>query len=230
MPDRARPRVKDYIVTPVNKGGRPSKIDEPCTLANGDPGSVAEGIISRIRAGAYLETACAACGVHVDTAQTWKRTGRAAWTKVMSGHTPAGELREYERKCLDFLQGIEKAEADWLVRAEASLEQMVRGGQTTTRTTVRKDPKGNVIETIEVTEHHPVDPRILQWRMERRYPQLYGRRQVDVNVGGQADNPVIATNVTVDDLLDKLQAVAAGVLNPPADQPALGPVNGHVVE
>lgn len=227
--------VKQYKVLPVNKGGRPSRIDEPCTDAVGNPSTVAEGIVSRMRAGSYLETAAAACGVPNTTVQGWMRTGREAWTKVESGHTAERDLRAHEGRCLEFLRAIEIAEAEWLVRAEASLEKIVRGGQKLTRTTIRYDSNDNVIEKIVVTEDHPVDPRVIQWRLERRRPDLYGRRTAVEHAlaAAQQDDAPAEGSVDSDSILDKLLAAGnAGVLDvgeaPPV--PELEPVNGTVAE
>lgn len=190
--------------------GRPTSIDKPATDAVGNPTTVADGIVSRIRAGAYLETACAAVDVHSHTAHKWMRTGTNARKRILAGAVEYDDLTPLEQQCIDFATGIEKAEADWQMRAEAQLEVLCRGGSTIRTVTVRKDPKGGVIETIEKTEHIPPDPKVIMWRLERRHPDLYGRRTVqEVKVGGNPAQP-IEVNVDADGLMAKLQAIAAG--------------------
>jgi hypothetical protein len=205
------------LVTDIDKSrhglpdGAVNKMRYPATLATGEPSTVADGIVSRIRAGAYLEHAAAAVNVHKDTVFNWMRSGAGARTKVMSGHTPWEELTDHERDCVLFCDEMERAEAEWVVNAEATLEKYTRGGSVTTSTTVRKDPHGNVIETIEKTDVVPPKPEVLMWRLERKLPALYGKRTTqDINIGGQPGNPIVH-DVDITSLTEKMKALAAGV-------------------
>lgn len=188
--------------------GRPSKINKPATTTNGQLTTTADAIVDRLRAGAYFEHACASVGVHKDTAYGWLKTAAQTRTAILEGTTTRTKLTAHQQRCLSFSDAVDEAQAAWVVRQEAELERIARGGHTIQVITEKVDGRGKVIERTTRTEVTAPDPRVIQWRLERKHPDLYGRRTVNVNLGGQEGNPVrVEAEVSPESLLSKLQAV-----------------------
>lgn len=167
--------------------GRPSKINDviaerPVVDENGDPTgdiveiTVADQIISDVRAGLYAERAARRAGIATSTFYDWEKRGREARRQIDAGQTTLSQLRVNERRCLEFSEAVEQAEAEWEARANVDLERLSRGGVAIVETTVKVGPDGNVLEERTKTSHTLPDAATIEWRLERRFPDRYGRR------------------------------------------------------
>jgi hypothetical protein len=193
--------------------GRPSLIDQ--AVAYRDDGTaitVADRIVAALRTGAYFENACASAGVHRETAYNWKRI--AARLRISARGVDVEDLpmSEHERKCLAFSDAVEEAESTWELRSLSQLESAARG-QTITQTTTKEErverDDGTFewveVERVTVTREIPPNTQVVEWRLERKHPDRYGRRIEVVPAGGRLDPADHA-----DALIDSLSAYLAG--------------------
>lgn len=141
--------------------------------------------MAKLRIGCYIEEAAAACGVSKQTIYAWQKAGALARSRADTGDAT---LTDHDQDCINFLDAVEQAQEDWYAEANRSLHEF------------------SVDETGRLTKDGAA---VLMWRMERKNPARYGRRApIEVNVGGQVDNPVRhEVAVSADALLAKLRAV-----------------------
>ena len=133
-------------------GGRPPKISEEIT----------EKIMVYIRSGAYVETACVACGVVKQTFYNWLKIANAARVKIEAGES----VTRKERECVKFLDALEKA------MAEAEMIDVM---------TIRKASAENW--------------QAAAWRLERKFPDKWGRRDTVRNeLSGPNGAPIETVN------------------------------------
>lgn len=108
--------------------GRPTKINEvvgerPVLDADGaptdvmEPVTVADRICEHLERHAYREQAAIATGISKDTFYDWLRTATLAGAKLHRGE----RLNAHERRCLDFSDAVERAEA---LSEQRSLERL----------------------------------------------------------------------------------------------------------
>lgn len=193
-----------------NQGGRPTKLTD----------DLAQRIVAKLRMGCYVEEAAAATGVSKHSIYAWEKIGATVRDQIedpTSGLT-LSKLSTHERRCLDFLEAVETAQDSWFSQATDTLNLMSFGGHEAVTVTVTEehlkadDPRapGEVIRTVTKTEILPPNLAALTWRMERLRPKVYGRRApLDVNLGGQADNPVRVEAVSAAQLLESLDSLDA---------------------
>lgn len=158
--------------------GRPSNLTTVIGYTEeGDPITVGNRIVNALRAGAYFEQACSAAAVHKETAYGWLRIAGKARIRARGDLDSIDDtLTDHERACLTFSDSVAEAESSWEVGALALLERLARGGIAQVKTVVKVDTKGKVLETTTTTEHSLPSAQVLEWRLERRFPQRYGRR------------------------------------------------------
>lgn len=176
---------------PRGQGGRPPTIGREVVLRDGSKMPAVDRIVQLVRAGNYFETACLQAGVPKRTAQLWVKTGvdtRAA----LEADRKRSTLTAYERQCMAFADALEEAEAEAEAEDVARLQQLGRGGVEqvviTEKVVPIYDEHGNetgrrVVERTERKERSAPDARVLQWRLERRFPKRWGRRQ-QIEVSG----------------------------------------------
>ena len=107
-------------------------------------------VVEALQAGNYIETAAALAGVHKDTLYEWLKRGRGQ---------PRGVYRA-------FSDAVEKAMAIAEVRG---VELVTRAGEGTPTVL---NAQGQV-----VTPGIPPQWQAMAWRLERKYPEKWGRRQ-----------------------------------------------------
>jgi hypothetical protein len=187
--------------------GRLSDIDTIVGRTEDGPVTVADRIVNGLRAGAYFEQAVAAAGVAKDTAYGWLRIAGKVRIRAR-GSLDTIELTHHETNCLRFSDAVAEAEASWEVGALALLEQLARGGIEQLREVVKVDANGTVLERTTTREHTLPSAQVLEWRLERKIPERYGRR---VEIGLDAGGPVLSEEERADALVDVFSAYLQGV-------------------
>jgi hypothetical protein len=129
------------------KAGRPSKLDQ----------SMLERITNLVRAGNYLETAAQACGINKETLHRWLREGARA---------ASGQMHE-------FSESIHRAQAEAEARDLMVIDQA--GTPHDVEEVKERWEDGKLVERT-VTRRREFDWKAKAWRLERRLPMKYGRR------------------------------------------------------
>ncbi len=135
---------------------------------------IQDTIVTAVRHGNYLETAAALAGIHRDTLYTWIRKGVTAKT---------------EDKFKAFSDMLSRAMAQSETEAVAAINEAGMGHPVTRYRTAKKpliengrpvlDDDGKPVYIEEIIEESTVetDWRALAWRLERRFPRRWGRRE-----------------------------------------------------
>jgi hypothetical protein len=158
---------------------------------DGSERTIGEALCDFVRLGHFLETACALCGVNASTVREWIRTGTRAALRL-DGGARRRDLSAHERRCADFSAAVVRALGEAEHRDLHRLALLAGGGlpQVTTVEKVALDQDGQerVVErTTRTTETLP-DGATLRWRLERRFPDRWGRRiEVDVDLTDDDD-------------------------------------------
>lgn len=134
--------------------------------------------------GTELDHAAASVGVFVSTIRRWMRDGLATLARFDAGTNWQAFTYDDQRLAV-WAHAMLKAEGEWIVRANGALEELARGKTTTTtrrKLVMLPDPNDatrmvqqEVERTVEVAEGRP-DARVIMWRFERKFPELYGPR------------------------------------------------------
>lgn len=140
--------------------GRPTKLTP----------EIAQRIEQAVAAGNYLETAAAFAGISKQTLYKWLRKGARA---------KSGEHRA-------FVDAVEKALAQAEVRDVANIARAA-SGYDVVRTKERITTDGKVERMTETGREFSWQASA--WRLERKYPDRWGRR-VDVAVTGELSGEV----------------------------------------
>lgn len=206
--------------------GRPTRLDEihEYNPQTGAPITVGDAIIRYVRGGNYLETACNLVQVDNVVMRGWLREGARAHRQVLEGTAPS-RLRKAQRLARNFSLSIRSALAEAEARDLQLLARLALGGipQTTTTEKVeaRRNAAGNIIRgpdgepiydvterSVKTTQTLP-DRQAIQWRMERRFPNRWGRHDridIDLNGGADLDELDLGTD-PVDEINDALIAL-----------------------
>lgn len=175
--------------------GRPTH-GRPGTLTQ----EVHDTIVTFVRAGNYIDAASALAGRPSRTVYDWLRIGARL---EETGTQPA---TDYEQKCLAFSHAVRKAQAEAEAEDVLAIGQIASGGTTTSSKTVEvKDANGRTIETRTTTDVAGPSLAALQWRLERRFPDRWGRQRVEVT--GADGGPVEVAVSPVEKLAAKVAEV-----------------------
>lgn len=146
-PQGKKPEKPPPSFRKAKKRGRPTRLS----------GELIRRVAEVIRAGNYIETACAMLGISKTTYYKWLRDAAKGAGGLVS----------------EFAHAIEKASAEAESAALARIENAGKGIATTkTKRTSKSD--GTVEESIEqsVVRYWQADA----WRLERRHPERWARR------------------------------------------------------
>jgi hypothetical protein len=168
-------------------GGRPPKLNT-VVLTRDDPNTgrkvkvtAGERIVEALRIGEYVETAADLAGVHKRTVYEWLKVGAQATDAVERQGRTLKSLTQHQRDCMAFSHAV--AEAQALARTDdvATLAQLAHGGHQIVTTTVKRDAEGQVLEHTTRTETAQPNAAVLMWRLERRHPEDWGRRRIEIS-------------------------------------------------
>jgi hypothetical protein len=122
--------------------------------------------------GNYLETAAAYAGVQKATIYNWMRRGRDELRRVDNG--PGRKVKKAEELHVDLLYAVEYAQAE----------------------AAQRD-----LQNVSFAADYLGDWRASAWRMERRYPEQWGRREHQtVQHEGSGGGPVTFVQVAPQDV------------------------------
>lgn len=175
--------------------GRPTALDVRIQLPDGSTTTVAERIVALLAGAVPLHTAAAAAGVNQETLRVWLNTGARIGQELAARKRTTAALTPLEKACWEFSARVATAEAGWVVDALCGIEEARRGGRKVVRTTERHDSQGAVVERTIVTEELAPNIAAAQWLLERRYPEEWGRRRLEVT--GPDGGPVITSPADV---------------------------------
>lgn len=168
-------------------GGRPPKLNT-VVLTRDHPESgrkvkvtAGERIIEALRIGEYVETAAELAGVSKRTVYEWLKVGAQATDAVERQGRTLKSLTAHQRDCMEFSHAV--AEAQALARTDdvATLAELAHGGRQIVTTTVKRDAEGKVVEHTTRTETAQPNAAVLMWRLERRHPEDWGRRRIEIS-------------------------------------------------
>lgn len=195
------------------RAGRPSPIDtiighHPDT---GEPITVADRIVNALQVGTYFEHATAGAGIRKETAYEWLRV--AGRLRLRARGAPITNLDPkptgHELRCLAFSDAVDEAMGVLAIASMTLVERLARGGIPQVTVTEKVDAAGVLIERTTRTEHTLPSERALLWRLERRFPALYGNR---VEVTAHVDGVVVqSVEERADELAGALDVYLQGV-------------------
>lgn len=156
--------------------GRPTKIDAELRRGpDGEKITVADEIVERIRSGASNLDAAQSVGISKSTLQDWLREGARASARRLAGE----KLTAKERRLADFSDREAQALAEWKVEQEIQLG-ILSTGRERLIVTEKRDSAGNLIEKSERREGIEPNAQVIEWRLERRFPEQYGRQRLEI--------------------------------------------------
>lgn len=204
--------------------GRPTRIDQVHEIdrRTGAEITIGDAICRYLQQGNYLETACALVTVDKSTVLAWLRDGARLHERILAGH-PRRTFSKYQRLAHGFSLQVRKAMAEAEARDIQNLARLALGGipqqVITEKLIARTDAAGNFLrdadtgeilyDVAERTTRSSAtlpDPRVLQWRLERRFPDRWGRWDrvdIDVTAGGLDDE------ITADPVAEFMGALEA---------------------
>jgi len=163
-------------------GGRPSKITTVVAIdPDGNNITAADRIVQCIRMGGYHETAAATAGVDKTTLYEWLKVGAQATDLHQRQGVPLSKLTAHQLRCMEFSHAVAEAEALSEMDDVATAAELAAGGRVHKVVTTKRDKDGNVLEAVERTETLQPNAAVLTWRLERRFPDRWGRRRIEVS-------------------------------------------------
>jgi hypothetical protein len=164
--------------------------------------TISERIVALLEQGNYLETAARSVGIHRDTLFGWLDVARNARDKAPSRRT------KHENECVAFSDAVEAAQGQAEAKDLVLLEGIARGGLELRTEVVKQDPQGQVLAREVRTETTLPDAKVITWRLERRFPDRWGRRRLELT---GADGQPIQVELT-EEQGQQMAAVLQGTL------------------
>lgn len=182
--------------------GRPSKIDQVVRhRPDGSPVTAGEQVVERVQLGMDLQVAADSAGISRSTLHTWRLTGARHRAEAAQGKrlTPAQE------RLADFLDALERAEAEAEANRLAIVQRAATGGAQVVKVTEKVDAQGQLLERTTVTETLAPQWTAAAWWLERR--RGYVKR---VEVTGAEGQPLVPQGEQARGLADSLRTYLEG--------------------
>lgn len=184
-------------------GGRPPKLNTVVLVRDGKRITAGERIVEALRIGEYVETAAALANVDKTTVYEWLKVGANAHDLVNRQGRTLKSLTKHQLDCMEFSHAVAQAQAAARVEDVATLAEVAQGGRQIVTTTTKRNAEGEVIEHTTRTETAQPNVAALTWRLERRWPEEWGRRRVEVS---GPDGDPIPVEVRAQSLVAALKA------------------------
>lgn len=191
-------------------GGRPTKLDQVVryNTTTGTPVTAGEAVVERRKLGLPDQEAADSAGISRATLHKWRLGGARARTEALRGK----RLTKTERALAEFVDALERAEAEAEANRLAIINRAASGGAVVTKTTekVKVNPDGTttVLERTIVTETLRPEWTAAAWWLERRKPARYARR---VEVTGPEGAPLVPQDEQAANIAAELRAFQAGI-------------------
>ena len=151
-------------------------------------------IVQAIELGNYIETAAAYAGINKSTLYEWLKRGQREIDRVerLMEKNPEKDFEDLvdpeEVEYIHFSNAVERALAKAEFRDVATITQAAQGGKEMTEVTIKMekyvDADGNIhereIERSERTKKAMPSWQAAAWKLERRDPERWGRRRVEL--------------------------------------------------
>jgi transposase len=205
--------------------GAPVKVDQVLRIdENGHAVTIAEHVVEKLRTGNYVEQAAKSAGLHKSTVYDWLHQGARISTDILQGRRTRPRAGSVERKLLDFSDAVAAAEAEWEVAANDGLERLSQPRTVTeTRETVETDSEGKETgkKTMTLTKVEEADSATIRWRLERRFPDRYGKQHLEISGPGGGPIPLSIREQAAKQLTDQAErlAQAAAAAQAPPEEP-----------
>ena len=157
----------------------------PLATRDGAEVFVWDRVAEAIRLGAGLREAAARCGIPTPTLHGWIRSGTRLVAAVEGGGRLASSLSPRESAEVRLANAVEEAHAEAKLLLLALLERVSRGVEIRT-ITVQMDASGQEVGRFEKTEQKGPDAATIRWRLEKGWPDEFGRRVEVVGPDGGA--------------------------------------------
>ncbi len=198
---------------PPTKVGRPTELTQVARhRPDGTPVTVAEQIVDRARLGMDYQACADAAGVSRSSLHAWKAAGGRLRAKEARGKAALTPDEAYLR---DFVDSLERAEAEWEANRLSIIQAAAEGGATMTKVTEKYRPGEGpddppvLIERTVIRETLRPEWQAAAWQLERRKPAKYGRRFY-TEVTGADGTPLVPQEEQARNLADELRAFQLG--------------------
>ena len=137
-------------------------------------------MVNLIRAGNYIETASAACGLSKDTFYRWIKEGARLAVDLKQLKLLAGKKRQEASALIEFSEAIEKAQAASEARDLLTIDRAAQGRDV--ERVVEKYEWCEKTETMKLIERTSTREREVHWqaaawRLERKNYDHWGRKE-----------------------------------------------------
>lgn len=188
--------------------------------------TILDRAVETLKVGGFLNDAAARSGMDISTMQRWVRTGARLSREILQGTRTNADLTVEERDLVRFTAACAEAEAEGKMVLLGLAHRLSVGGiPMVTETTEEvegvdplRDPETGAIvhpgfprkvRTTRKTETAQPDGAMIRWRLERRWPEEFGRPASRLELSGPDGGPVEVENRSpVDNLLARLQQIA----------------------
>jgi hypothetical protein len=145
--------------------GRPSKIDQVVRhRPDGSPVTAGEQVVERVQLGMDLQVAADSAGISRSTLHNWRLTGARHRAEAAQGK----KLTPAQARLADFLDALERAEAEAEANRLAIVQRAATGGAQVVKVTEKVDAQGQLLERTTVTETLAPQWTAAAWWLERR--------------------------------------------------------------
>lgn len=167
-----------------------------------------EQIVGDIRIGLTAHRAAKRAGIVRETLDAWEREAHELRARI--ANTPDDStipLTDKQSTILDFSDAIHRAELEYQAQSEMLLQQAAQGGHEVVERYETFDETGALVSRREVVKVQAPDPKVVQWRLSRRFPAEYVER---VQIEGTGEGGAIPLEVRAVEVGEALaQFVAA---------------------
>jgi hypothetical protein len=164
MPPRQPPLTRPNVTSIV-----------PSDQTPGRSVSVGDFIVEQVRAGVDPNYAAGTVGVTAQELMAWMREGSLVFSRLNAGADWRRDFTREQKDCAVFADKALRAQSAHIARLAIIAEQVARGGATKTETRT-KTVRGQVVEQTETVTTLLPDAGMLQWKLEKLAPTVYGSR------------------------------------------------------